>query len=348
MRRHRKPGYGNRGRDGVKRIMNDPAAVVDEALEGFAEAHQRLVTVDSENRLCLRAVKLPANQVALVSGGGSGHEPLHAGFVGDGMLAAAVLGDIFASPSSDQVAAAARVVDTGGGVLFVVKNYTGDKINFRVAAELADEEGIDTAVVLVAEDAALPNNPDGPGRRGTAGTLFVEKIAGAAAAEGAPLAAVADVAGRVANASRSIGFALTSCTTPMAGRPTFDLADDEIEFGVGIHGERGRQTQPMSSSADLAEQLVQALVEDLRLEAGARLLVLTNGLGATPETELYTLHRDVLSALRDRNLQPVRHLVGSFVTSLDMAGASLSLLVLDDEFIRLWDEPVRTPRLSWS
>lgn len=331
----------------MKKIQDDPAGVVDQTLVAFAEVHADLVRADPGNRLCLRATPLPGGHVALVSGGGSGHEPLHAGLVGDGMLAAAVLGDIFASPSSDQVAAAVHAADVGGGVLLIVKNYTGDKINFRVAAELAEDDGIPNATVLVADDAALPKTGSGPGRRGTAATLLVEKIAGAAAAEGQALSKVADLGQRVADAARSVGFALTSCTTPMAGRPTFELGPDEIEFGVGIHGERGQRTQPLSSAEDLAAELVDLLLADLELDGPTRLLVFTNGLGATPETELYPLHGQTLAALRARGHTPVRHLVGSYVTSLDMAGASLTLLPLDEELTRLWDAPVRTSALTW-
>jgi len=332
----------------VKKIMNDPATVVDETLAAFALVHSDLVRSDIAHRLCLRREPLPAGQVALISGGGSGHEPLHAGFVGDGMLAAAVLGDIFAAPSSDQVAAAATATDTGAGVLFIVKNYTGDKLNFRVATELLEDENVDARLVLVADDAAIPRADGGPGRRGTAATVFVEKIAGAAAAEGQKLDEVTELAQQVADAGRSLGFALTSCTTPMAGRPTFELADADVEFGVGIHGERGRTTQPLTTSAELADQVVDLLVEELQVEPGTSLLVFTNGFGATPATELYPFHGDVCAALEAHGFDCVRHLVGSYVTSLDMAGASVSLLPLDDELTRLWDAPVHTPTFTWS
>jgi dihydroxyacetone kinase-like protein len=327
----------------MKKLINAPADAVVDSLRGFAEAHRALVVADLENLVCLTRSPLPSGQVALVSGGGSGHEPLHAGFVGDGMLTAAVLGDIFASPTADQVLAACTAADAGGGVLLVVKNYTGDVLNFRLAAELAEDEDIEVAVVIVDDDAALARQEGSPGRRGTAATVLVEKIAGALAAEGASLADVAALAERVVGASRSIGFALTSCTTPMAGRPTFDLAHDEVEFGVGIHGEQGLSRQALTSAAELAEQAVELLVADLRPPGGAEVLVLTNGLGGTPESELYLLHGDVTRAVRDRGLEPSRQLVGSFVTSLDMAGASLSLLVLDDELTRLWDAPAATP-----
>lgn len=330
----------------MKKLMDAPDTVVADVLRAFAEVHADIVRADLDKGLCLRRRPLPAGQVALVSGGGSGHDPLHAGFVGDGMLSAAVLGDIFASPTADQVLAAAVAADSGGGVLLVVKNYTGDVLNFRYAAELAEDEDVEVAVVIVDDDAALPQKEGSPGRRGTAATVFVEKIAGALAAEGAALTDVKALAERVVASSRSIGFALTSCTTPMAGRPTFDLGSDEVEFGVGIHGEQGLRRQPMSTAADLAQQAVDLLLEDLEALASGPVLAFTNGLGSTPDSELYTFHGDVTRALRERGVEPVRHLVGSYVTSLDMAGASLSLLALDDELTRLWDAPVRTAALS--
>lgn len=337
----------------MKKIINDPTAVVDEALAAFGLVHADLVRIDPESRLCLRRDALPAGQVALVSGGGSGHEPLHAGLVGPGMLAAAVCGDIFASPTSLQIEDAARAVDAGGGVLMIVKNYTGDKINFKLAAEFLTDAGIDTAFVLVADDISIPLGDSGPGRRGTGATLPVEKIAGAAAAEGRTLAEVAALAQQVADAGRSLGFALTSCTTPMAGHPTFELGDSEIDYGVGIHGERGRRTQELTSSRDLAAQVVEDLVTDLRDHGGldqARaegVLVFTNGLGATAPTELYTYHGDVIAALAAHDIEVRRHLVGAYVTSLDMAGASTTILPLTDEFVRLWDADVHTSALTW-
>jgi dihydroxyacetone kinase-like protein len=332
----------------MKKIINDPSNAVTDALAAFADVHSNLVRADVKNKLCLRRTPLPAGQVALVSGGGSGHEPLHAGFVGDGMLAGAVLGDVFASPTADQIAAAATETHAGGGVLLIVKNYTGDVLNFRLAAELLQDDGIPISIVLVNDDASLPDSPDLPGRRGTAAAVFVEKIAGAKAAQGASLPDVAAVAVRAVAASRTIGVALTSCTTPMAGRPTFDLGPGEVEFGVGIHGERGVRTQQLTCAAQLAEQMVELLLADLAPPAGSRLLAFTNGLGASPDMELYTLHGEVMRVLRARNVDPVRSLVGRYVTSLDMAGASVSVLVLDDELRALWDAPVRTPALTWS
>lgn len=327
----------------MKKIMNDPAAVADEFLLGFTQAHHTHVHPDTEYRLCLRNDGGGTGRVALVSGGGSGHEPLHAGFVGEGLLDAAVLGEVFASPSSEQIVQAGLAAHRGAGVLLVVKNYTGDVLNFRVAAEVLEDEGIETATVIVDDDAALSEKAGGPGRRGTGATVFVEKIAGAKAASGASLAEVAGIARRAVQASRSIGVALTSCVTPMAGRATFDLGHDEIEFGVGIHGERGVRSQPIATADELAHQMIDVVATALALESGARLLVLTNGLGGTPESELFILHGSVLRHLREAGLHPERQVVGNYVTSLDMAGASLSLLVLDDELLELWDAPASAP-----
>ena len=282
----------------MKKLINAPERFVADTLTAFAQVHGELVRADLDNTVCLRREPLPRGHVALISGGGSGHEPLHAGFVGDGMLAAAVLGDIFASPNADQVLAACTPSDAG------------------------------------------------PGRRGTAATVFVEKIAGALAAEGAPLAEVKAIAERVVDASRSIGFALTSCTTPMARRPTFALGPDEIEFGVGIHGEQGIGRRRMATARELAEAAIDHLLDDLNPDFGAELLMLTNGLGGTPESELYLLHGEAARILTERGGQVVRHLVGPYVTSLDMAGASISLLVLDEELKRLWDAPATTAALS--
>jgi len=330
----------------MKKFLNSPDRLVDEALAGFVRAHSALVRSVPEQRLCVRADAPVAGKVALVSGGGSGHEPLHAGFVGPGMLDAACLGDVFTSPTVDQVLAAAQSVDGGAGVLFIVKNYTGDVINFRYAAELAQDEGIAVDVVIVDDDAATSPDAAAVGRRGTGATVFVEKIAGALAQGGAALDDVAAVARKTVERSRSIGVALTSCTTPMAGRPTFDLGADEIEFGVGIHGEAGVARRPHAAAASLVEDLATVLLAELEPPAGARLLVLVNGLGGTPAIELFLLHNEVCELLEARGLEVCRSLVGNFVTSLDMAGASISLLLLDDELTRLWDAPATTAALS--
>lgn len=331
----------------MKKVMDDPSQVVSDTLQAFAEVHAAMVMADLANKLCLSTVRPERGQVAIISGGGSGHEPLHAGFVGEGMLTGAVLGDIFASPTADQILEAARACDVGGGVLFIVKNYTGDVLNFRLAAELAQDDGIDVATVVVDDDISLPKGSGTPGRRGTAATVFVEKIAGAAAAAGATLIETVKIADRVVANARSLGFALTSCSTPMAGRPTFQLGEDEIEFGVGIHGEQGVRRERLTSASKLAADIVQALLEDLAPPIRSRVLVLTNGLGSTPLSELYPFHGAVVKALREHDLDPMRQLVGNYVTSLDMAGCSVSILRLDNDLTNLWDARVRTPALAW-
>lgn len=325
-------------------LINVPETVVADALRGIAAAHPEL-TVDVENRIVVRRDAPVEGKVALVSGGGSGHEPLHAGFVGPGMLAAACAGEVFTSPVPDQMARAASAVDSGRGVLFVVKNYTGDVLNFEMAAELAEDEGVQVAKVLVDDDVAVSDSTYTAGRRGTGATLFVEKIAGAAAEEGAPLERVEAIARQVNAASRSFGVALGACTTPAKGSPTFDLPPGELELGVGIHGEPGRERRPMMTSREIADFAVDAVLEDL----GGRgpVLVLVNGLGATPLLELYGFNAEVQRVLGERGVPVARTLVGSYVTSLDMAGCSVTLCRADEELLRLWDAPVRTAALRW-
>ncbi|MCC3771131.1 dihydroxyacetone kinase subunit DhaK [Streptomyces sp. UNOC14_S4] len=325
-------------------LINTPETVVPDALRGMALAHPEL-TVDVEGQVVVRRDAPVAGKVALVSGGGSGHEPLHAGFVGHGMLDAAACGHIFTSPVPDQMARAAAAVDSGRGVLFVVKNYTGDRMNFAMAAELAEDEGIQVASVLVDDDVAVTDSTYTAGRRGTGATLFVEKIAGAAAEEGAPLDRVEAIARRVNEASRSFGVALTACTTPAKGSPTFDLPPGELELGVGIHGEPGRERRPMMTSAEIADYAVDAVLTD-RPPTGP-VLLLVNGAGATPLLELYGFAAEVHRVLAAREVAVARTLVGDYVTSLDMAGASVTVCQVDEELLRLWDAPVRTPALRW-
>ncbi|MFJ8584526.1 dihydroxyacetone kinase subunit DhaK [Streptomyces sp. NPDC093595] len=328
----------------MRMLINVPETVVADALRGIAAAHPEL-TVDVENRIVVRRDAPVEGKVALVSGGGSGHEPLHAGFVGPGMLAAACAGEVFTSPVPDQMARAASAVDSGRGVLFVVKNYTGDVLNFEMAAELAEDEGVQVAKVLVDDDVAVSDSTYTAGRRGTGATLFVEKIAGAAAEEGAPLERVEAIARQVNAASRSFGVALGACTTPAKGSPTFDLPPGELELGVGIHGEPGRERRPMMTSREIADFAVDAVLEDL----GGRgpVLVLVNGLGATPLLELYGFNAEVQRVLGERGVPVARTLVGNYVTSLDMAGCSVTLCRADEELLRLWDAPVRTAALRW-
>ncbi|MFE7093913.1 dihydroxyacetone kinase subunit DhaK [Streptomyces erythrochromogenes] len=332
----------------MRMLINSPQTVVADALRGLAAAHPDL-DVDPEARVVVRKGAREGGRVGLVSGGGSGHEPLHAGFVGPGMLSAACPGEVFTSPVPDQVVRAAKAVDSGRGVLFIVKNYTGDVLNFDMAAELAEEDGIRVERVLVDDDVAVTDSLYTAGRRGTGATLFVEKIAGAAAEEGAPLEQVAAVAKRVNEASRSFGVALSACTTPAKGSPTFDLPDGELELGIGIHGEPGRERRPMMSAREIAEFAVGAVLDDMANVAPADgpVLALVNGMGATPLLELYGFHAEVAQVLARRGVPVARTLVGNYVTSLDMAGCSVTLCRADEELLRLWDAPVQTPALRW-
>ncbi len=328
----------------MKMLINGAERVIADALRGMAEAHPELV-VDVDNRVIVRRDAPVAGKVGLVSGGGSGHEPLHGGFVGPGMLDAACPGEVFTSPVPDQMVRAAAAVDSGAGVLFIVKNYTGDVLNFDMAAELAEEEGIQVAKVLVRDDVAVTDSLFTAGRRGTGATLFVEKLAGAAPEEGAPLDRVTEVARKVADCSRSFGVALGAPTTPAKGSPTFDLPLDELELGIGIHGEPGRERRATMTAAEIAEAAVDAVVEDLR--PSDPVLVLVNGMGATPLLELYGFGGEVARVLRERRVAVARTLVGNYVTSLDMAGCSITLCEVDEELLRLWDAPVSTPGLRW-
>jgi phosphoenolpyruvate---glycerone phosphotransferase subunit DhaK len=330
----------------MKKLINAADDVVVEALRGIAAAHPAL-RVDVENRVVVRGDAPVSGKVGLVSGGGSGHEPLHTGFVGVGMLDAACPGEIFTSPVPDQISSATAEVDGGAGVLHIVKNYTGDVLNFEMAAELADDEGVEVATVVVNDDVAVQDSTFTAGRRGTGATLFVEKIAGALAESGAPLNEVAAVAKEVNERSRTFGVALTPCTVPGASQPGFELGDDEIELGIGIHGEPGRRREALGTAAYVADLIVEAVVSDLEPAQGAEVLPFVNGMGGTPQIELYVLYGEVERALRQRGLVPARRLVGSYITSLEMAGASLTLLELDDELASLWDAPVHTAALRW-
>ncbi|MFD9257071.1 dihydroxyacetone kinase subunit DhaK [Streptomyces sp. NPDC059538] len=332
----------------MKMLINSPEAVVADALRGLAAAHPDL-DVDVEARVVVRRDARTGGRVGLVSGGGSGHEPLHAGFVGYGMLSAACPGEVFTSPVPDQMVRAIKAVDSGQGVLLVVKNYTGDVLNFDMAAELAEEDGIRVERVLVNDDVAVTDSLYTAGRRGTGATLFVEKIAGAAAEEGAPLEQVAALARRVNEASGSFGVALSACTTPAKGSPTFDLPDGELELGIGIHGEPGRERRPMMPAAEIAEVAVGTVLDDMANTApvDGPVLALVNGMGATPLLELYGFHAEVARVLEARGVLVARALVGNYVTSLDMAGCSVTLCRADEEMLRLWDAPVQTAALRW-
>jgi dihydroxyacetone kinase-like protein len=327
----------------MKKLINAAEDVVSESLAGFCAAHSDVVCMGKTAPFVLRR-HLKLGKVALVSGGGSGHEPLHSGFVGHGMLDAACPGQVFTSPTPDLILAAAEAADTGGGVLFIVKNYEGDVMNFDMAREMA---GKSVASVITDDDVAVETSTFSTGRRGVAGTLIVEKILGAAAEEGRNLAALKILGDRVNAATRSIGIALTSCTVPAAGRPTFDLAEDEMEVGVGIHGEPGRRRVKLGPAAEIAAEMVNAIIADLGARAHGEVILLINGFGATPLSELYLMYDAVRRLLESAGSVPARSLVGNFVTSLDMAGCSATVTVLDEEMKRLWDAPVYTPALRW-
>ena len=330
----------------MKKLINDPADVVSEALRGVALAHPQL-RVDHENKIVFRGDAPVRGKVGLISGGGSGHEPLHGGFVGPGMLDAACAGEVFTSPVPDQMLAATQGVDGGAGVLHIVKNYTGDVMNFEMAAELAAAAGVEVEAVVTADDVAVQDSLYTAGRRGVGVTVLLEKIVGAAADEGRDLKAVAEVARKVDANGRSMGMALTSCTVPAAGRPTFDLPDDEIEIGIGIHGEPGRRRVPAAPAREVAEMLVEPILHDLDFTGGDGVLAFVNGMGATPLLELYLMYGEVAAILERAGVRVVRSLVGPYITSLDMAGCSVTLLKLDDELTPLWDAPVNTPALRW-
>jgi dihydroxyacetone kinase-like protein len=330
----------------MKKLINDPADVVPEALRGMALAHPEL-RVDFENRIVYRADAPVQGKVGLISGGGSGHEPLHGGFVGPGMLDAACAGEVFTSPVPDQMLEATRGVNGGAGVLHIVKNYTGDVMNFEMAAELAAEDGIEVVAVVTDDDVAVQDSLYTAGRRGVGVTVLLEKIVGAAADEGRDLKAVAEVARRVDANGRSMGMALTSCTVPAAGRPTFDLPDDEIEIGIGIHGEPGRRRIKAAPAKEVAAMLVEPILGDLDFTGGDGVVAFVNGMGATPLLELYLMYAEVAAILDKAGVQVARSLVGPYITSLDMAGCSVTLLKADDELLRLWDAPVNTPGLRW-
>jgi dihydroxyacetone kinase-like protein len=331
----------------MKKFLNDPADVVKESLVGLAAAHGDLVRYDADAQILVRADAPVSGKVSLISGGGSGHEPLHGGFVGPGMLDAACPGEVFTSPVPEQMLAATKAVDGGAGVVHIVKNYTGDVMNFKLAAEDAADEGINVESVLVDDDVAVQDSLYTAGRRGVGATVLLEKIAGAAAERGDDVASVAGIARTVNEKARSFGIALSSCTPPAAGKPIFDLPDGEIEVGIGIHGEPGRRREPVRPAREIADLMVEAVVSDLSPESGTKVLVFTNGMGGTPQLELYLLHGEIERALRAAGVEPVRRLVGSYITSLEMAGASLTLLALDDQLTSLWDAPVHTPALRW-
>jgi len=332
----------------MKKLINDPADVVKDSLLGVEAAHPDHVRVDHANKIIYRKDAPKQGKVGLISGGGSGHEPMHGGFVGLGMLDAACAGEVFTSPVPDQMMEATTKVDGGAGVLHIVKNYTGDVMNFEMAAELAAaDSGIEVKSVVTDDDVAVQDSLYTAGRRGVGVTVLLEKIVGAAAEEGRSLQEVADLAAKVNAQGRSMGMALTSCVTPASGTPTFDLADDEMEVGIGIHGEPGRKRLPMASAHDVAALLVDPIVSDLPYGQGDSVIAFVNGMGGTPLIELYIMYQEVAQLLDKAGITVARSLVGNYITSLEMAGCSVTLLKADDEMVRLWDAPVNTPGLRW-
>src|ERR671912_1027100 len=326
----------------MKKLINAPDDVVDEALAGMVAAHPDHIRVEDPN-VVVRKDAPRKGKVGIISGGGSGHEPMHGGFVGLGMLDAACAGAVFTSPVPDQMLAATKAVDGGAGVLHIVKNYTGDIMNFELAAELARAEGLEVSAVVIADDVAVKDSLYTAGRRGVGGTVLAEKIVGAAAEAGADLATVTALCRKVQDNVRSMGMALTSCTVPAAGKPTFELGDDEMEIGIGIHGEPGRKRVPLATAKEIAEMLVEPIVADLPFAAGDAVIAFVNGMGGTPLLELYLMYNEVATILGGHGVQIARSLVGPYITSLEMAGCSVTLVKATDDLLALWDAPVKTP-----
>ena len=331
----------------MKKLINKPEDVVIEELQGIAGAHPDLVKVCFEPNYIARIDAPVKNKVGVISGGGSGHEPMHGGFVGLGMLDAACPGAVFTSPTPDQMLEATKAVNGGAGVLHIVKNYTGDVLNFEMAADLARSEGIEVEAVVTDDDVAVKDSLYTAGRRGVGVTVLAEKIAGAAAEQHRPLKDVAEVCRKVNANGRSMGMALTSCIVPQAGKPTFDLPEDEMEIGIGIHGEPGRTRIKLGTATEITEMLVNPILDDLPFKSGDSVLAFVNGMGGTPLIELYVVYNELAKICAGRGVKIARSLVGSYITSLEMAGCSITLLKVDDELIRLWDAPVKTPALRW-
>jgi phosphoenolpyruvate---glycerone phosphotransferase subunit DhaK len=327
----------------MKKLINHVDTVLAESLHGFAAAHSDILTLDPGLKF-VRRRNLKKGKVALISGGGSGHEPLHAGFIGHGMLDAACPGQVFTSPTPDQMLAAAQEVDTGGGVLFIVKNYSGDMMNFQMAADMVEREN---ATVIINDDVAVENSTYTTGRRGVAGTMIVERIVGAAAERGHNLAALKALGDDVNKNTASMGVALTSCTVPAAGSPTFQIGAEEMEMGVGIHGEPGRRRVKLNSATEIADELTSAVLRDLSLKRGQEVILLVNGFGGTPLMELYVMVNAVNKILAAAGVKPVRTLAGPYVTSLEMAGCSVSVTAVDANTLALWDTPVHTAAMRW-
>lgn len=331
----------------MKKLINDPDAVVRESLQGFAAAHPDLVQVHFDPTYVVRADGAQDGKVGVVSGGGSGHEPMHNGYVGRGMLDAACPGEVFTSPTPDQMQAATEAVDGGAGVLHLVKNYTGDVMNFDMAADLAEDGGTDVRSVVINDDVAVEDSTYTAGRRGVGATVLIEKICGAAAADGYALDDVADLAAACNEDARSMGMALTSCTVPSAGEPTFDLGEEEMEIGIGIHGEPGRERKDIAPADEVVDLLMEPVIADRPFTDGDDVLLFVNSMGGTPMIELYLAYRKAVEVAEAHGLNVVRNLVGPYITSLEMAGMSVTLLQMTEERTRLWDAPVHTPGLRW-
>jgi dihydroxyacetone kinase-like protein len=331
----------------MKKLINDPEGVVQDALHGVEAAHGDRVRVSYDPAIVVRIDAPVKGKVGIISGGGSGHEPMHGGFVGPGMLDAACPGEVFTSPTPDQMLEATKAVNGGAGVLHIVKNYTGDVMNFDMAAEMGKSDEIEVETVLTNDDVAVEDSLYTAGRRGVGVTVLVEKIVGAAAEEGRSLHEVAELGRRVNANGRSMGMALTPCITPASGNPSFELADDEVEIGIGIHGEPGRFREKVGPASQVAERLLTPIIEDLPFSSGDRVLAFVNGMGGTPLIELYVVYNEVAKIAAAHGLAIERNLIGNYITSLEMQGCSITLLKLDDELVRYWDAPVNTPGLRW-
>jgi phosphoenolpyruvate---glycerone phosphotransferase subunit DhaK len=331
----------------MKKLINAPDSVVQDALHGVEAAHGDRLRVSYDPAFVVRRDAPVGGKVGIISGGGSGHEPMHGGYVGVGMLDGACPGEIFTSPTPDQMLEATKAVNGGAGVVHVVKNYTGDVMNFNLAAELAQGEGIEIETVLTNDDVAVEDSLYTAGRRGVGVTVLVEKICGGAAEDGRSLQEVGELGRRVNSNGRSMGMALTPCITPASGNPSFELADDEVEIGIGIHGEPGRYREKIGPASQITERLMTPILEDLPFSSGDRVLAFVNGMGGTPLIELYVVYNEVARIARERGLRVDRNLIGNYITSLEMQGCSITLLKLDDEMLRYWDAPVNTPALRW-
>jgi dihydroxyacetone kinase-like protein len=331
----------------MKKLINQPNDVVRESLAGVAAAHRNLVKVHLDPHYIYRADAPVIGKVAVLSGGGSGHEPLHGGFVGLGMLDAACPGEVFTSPTPDQMELATKTIDGGVGVLHIVKNYTGDVMNFEMAAELCQAEGIDVEAVIINDDVAVQDSLYTAGRRGVGVTVLAEKLCGAASQRGYDLQKVAAICRQVNDSGRSMGMALSSCTVPAAGQPTFELGATEMELGIGIHGEPGWERLPLRTASEITALMADAIISDLPFSSGDQVIAMVNGMGGTPLIELYIIYHELDRICQRRGLVIARNLVGNYITSLEMAGCSITLLRVDEELINLWDDPVHTPALRW-